>query len=498
MGPESDALHSLLGKIQETIIAAIPADGSILVLLDQSGRIIHESRRPESGGELQLAFSRLNAEIMKKGRPLFLPAREAGEPGGGGGGGDGNGSGPSLLCLPLSLTGGPAGAIGLVRENGRPPFSSRDLEMLLVFSGSISAVLQRHFTPEVWKEDSGRQPDTRIIGRSKAMIGIQSLIHKIKDHDAPVFIAGESGTGKELVARAVHEHGARQKGPFVAVNCGAIPDHLLESELFGHARGAFTGACRDKAGLIEEAHGGTFFLDEIGDLSPPLQAKLLRLIQEREIRRVGENRTRRVDVRFMSATNKDLEAEIKRGGFREDLFYRLRIVVIEIPPLRNRREDILPLLQHFVGKYSREMNRPRAFFTPRALELLHQYTWPGNVREVQNEIQRCLILAGGDSLIREDHLSAKINPERESSLAFSYNFFQAKAEFEKRFLNQALARFGYNRARTAGELGLSRQGLFKLMKKHSIETQKAKAGAVSDSGPGTVKTVNPADAAADS
>ncbi len=491
MSPETDELSSLLGKIQDTIGAVIRADGSILVLLDQSGRIIHEFRRPESGGNLQPTFTRLRDEIVKTGRPLFLPARAAGEPGSLNGGWNGNGTGPSLLCLPLSLTGGPAGAIGLGRESDRPPFSSRDLETLLIFSGSISAVLQRHFAPECQQEDWGRQPDNRIIGRSKAILDIQALIHKIKDHDAPVFIAGESGTGKELVARAVHEHGARRNGPFVAVNCGAIPDHLLESELFGHARGSFTGACRDKAGLIEEAHGGTFFLDEVGDLSLSLQAKLLRLLQEREIRRVGENRTRRVDVRFMSATNKDLEAEIRRGGFREDLFYRLRIVVIEIPPLRDRREDILLLLNHFAEKYSRDMKRPRVFFTPRALELLHQYRWPGNVREVQNEIQRCLILAGGGSLIREDDLSAKINPEKESSPDLSYNFFQAKAEFEKRFLSQALARFGYSRARTAGELGLSRQGLFKLMKKHGIGIGREKDGLVP-------KTETPAERAVDS
>ena len=474
MSPITDDLFSLLGKIQEIITDVVPADGSVLVLMDQSGRIIHESRCPETGGSLREAFSRITAEIIEKGRPLFLPTPAAGEERGGDGERGADELGPSLLCLPLHISNRPAGAVGLGREPGRPPFSGRDLEMLLVFAGSINAVIQRHFVPEGKNEDGGPQPGAWIIGRSKAILAIQSLVCKVKDHDAPIFIAGESGTGKELVARAIHGQGTRHRAPFVAVNCGAIPDHLLESELFGHARGAFTGAWRDKAGLIEEAHGGTFFLDEVGDLSLPLQSKLLRLLQEKEIRRVGENRTRRVDVRFMSATNKNLEAEIKQGGFREDLFYRLRIVVIDIPPLRERREDILPLLNHFVEKYCREMKRPCAFFTPRALELLHQYHWPGNVREIQNEIQRCLILAGQDLLIREDHLSAKINPQAESSRNFSYNFFLAKAEFERRFLNQALARFGYNQARTAGELGLSRQGLFKLMRKHNIEARKLK------------------------
>lgn len=256
----------------------------------------------------------------------------------------------------------------------------------------------------------------------------------------------------------------------MAVNCGAIPDQLLESEIFGYARGAFTGAWRDKAGLIEEAGGGTFFLDEIGDLSPPLQAKLLRLLQEKEIRRIGETRTRRVDVRFVSATNKNLEKEIEAGNFRVDLFYRLRILTIEVPPLRERKGDLLLLINHFVDKYCGEMNRERTHLSPRALELLLNYPWPGNIRELQNEIQRALILASGEELVKEEHLSSKINPQGETSVPAPYNFFEAKAEFEKRFLNQALRRFGSSKARTAAEIGMSRQGLFKLLKKHNIES----------------------------
>jgi transcriptional regulator with PAS, ATPase and Fis domain len=309
-----------------------------------------------------------------------------------------------------------------------------------------------------------------FIGKSAAISQIKALIEKVKDLQAPVLITGESGTGKELIARAVHFTGARRGGRFVALNCGAIPDHLLESELFGHARGAFTGALKDKAGLIEEAQDGTFFLDEIGDLSFPLQAKLLRALQEREIRRVGENRTRAVDVRFISATNKRLEAEIGSGRFREDLYYRIRIVTIEIPPLRERKDDLLLLLEHFAERYSRELKKERVYFTPRSLDLFLDYGWPGNVRELQNEVQRCLILCGDDRFVREEYLSPKINPRQEMSNGADYNFFEAKAEFVKRFLNQALVRANYNKARTAEEIGLSRQGLFKLIKKHKIES----------------------------
>jgi transcriptional regulator with PAS, ATPase and Fis domain len=343
-----------------------------------------------------------------------------------------------------------------------------DLELLSFLSQSPESIIKNglnHKNPDKNCEHTGRSDP--LIGQSRASSLIQALIEKVKDTDAPVFIYGESGTGKELIARSIHEKGARRGGPFIAVNCGAIPDHLLESELFGHARGAFTGALRDKAGLIEEASGGTFFLDEVGDLSLPLQAKLLRLLQEREIRRVGETRTRRIDVRFVSATNKNIEKEVELGNFRVDLYYRLRILTIEVPPLRERKGDLLLLIDYFLEKYCREMRRKRAFFSPRALEVLMDYSWPGNIRELQNEIQRCLILSGGDGLIKEDYLSTKVNPQKESSAIVSYNFFEAKAEFEKRFLNQALLRFDGNKARTAKEIGLSRQGLFKLLKKHN-------------------------------
>jgi len=316
-------------------------------------------------------------------------------------------------------------------------------------------------------------PDGPLIGKSTAFVRIQELIDRVKDLDAPVFISGESGTGKELIARAIHNRGDRRGGQFVAVNCGAIPEHLLESELFGYARGAFTGALRDKAGLIEEADAGIFFLDEIGDLSLQLQAKLLRLLQEKEIRRIGENRIRRVDVRFVSATNKDIEKEVLAGRFREDLFYRLRIVTIDIPPLRERQEDLTLLMDHFIEKYSREIRKDKVYFSPRVQEIFVHYPWPGNVRELQNEIQRCIILSGEERLVREEHLSPKLNPGRPLPASPLDNFFEAKADFIRRFLNQALSRYDFNKARTAEEIGLSRQGLFKLLKKHKIEASRS-------------------------
>ncbi len=306
------------------------------------------------------------------------------------------------------------------------------------------------------------------FGRSPAVRRVQTLIDRIKDADAPIFLSGESGTGKELVARTIHETGKRRHGPFVAVNCGAIPDHLLESELFGHARGSFTGAVRDKVGLIEEAHRGTFFMDEIGDLGSPLQAKLLRVLEERAIRRVGETRSRDVDARFISATNKNLDREVERGAFREDLYFRLKIIAIELPPLRDRREDILPLVEHFAAGYARAMGRSAPCFTPGALALFLAYPWPGNVRELQNEVQRSLILAGDGDVIDEADLSSRLNPRGSAGPAPALNFLAARAEFEKRFLREALFRCGHKRKQTAIEIGLTRQGLFKLMRKHGL------------------------------
>jgi transcriptional regulator with PAS, ATPase and Fis domain len=312
----------------------------------------------------------------------------------------------------------------------------------------------------------------RLIGNSESIKDVLGLISKVKATTIPVFIWGESGTGKELVARNIHQSGQRKNADFIAINCGAMPENLLESELFGYTKGAFTGAVRDKPGLTEAASGGTLFLDEIGDLSLPLQAKLLRLLQEGEIRRIGENRTRSIDARFISASNKNIEEEVLKGNFREDLYYRLKIVTIEISPLRERNKDIPLLIKHFIKKHSREISSDKIEVGSKALELLLNYSWPGNIRELENEIRRWLVLNSDSCLMKIEDLSSRINQRKLSYSKPDNRYFQAKAEFEKRFLNQALVKFGYNRTRTAEEIGLSRQGLFKLIKKHQIEMPK--------------------------
>jgi DNA-binding NtrC family response regulator len=460
VGISLEQIREHLSRLLDLAGREIRASRAFLVIYDgDSGRAFEQAwPAPERSFELRAAA--LIRRAVEEKRPLVTA---------GGAAAPSPAPGESLLCLPFLVRLRPVGAVCLGRDNGPAPFSSEDLERCHFLCGAILAVIREHLIERLTPagQPAAGEP---IIGRSPASEAIRAFIAKVKDTSAPVFIYGESGTGKELIARAIHDRGRRCRGPFVAVNCGAIPDHLLESELFGHARGAFTGALRDKAGLIEEACAGTFFLDEIGDLSLPLQAKLLRLLQEKEIRRIGETRTRPVDTRFISATNKDLEQEIERGSFRLDLSFRLRILTIEVPPLRERREDFLPIANHILDRYCRDLNRERVHISPEAMELMMNYSWPGNVRELQNEIQRCLVLAAGEDLIKKEHLSARINPKRETSSPVLYNYFAAKADFERRFLTQALDRFGRNKARTAAGVGLTRQGLFKLLKKHNLGT----------------------------
>jgi len=373
-------------------------------------------------------------------------------------------------CYPYWAQGRLYGFAYLERWNPDGLFTDTEKDILSSALPLVRLLAEETSPPEEVKVQSDNT-ELAFLGVSQPFRLIRELIDKVKAVSSPVLISGESGTGKELIARLIHHGGVRRRGEFVAVNCSAIPDNLLESELFGYARGAFTGALRDKPGLVEEASGGTFFLDEIGDLSLPLQAKILRLLQEKEIRRIGENRSRRVDVRFISATHRNLEQEVAAGRFRQDLYFRLRIITIEVPPLRRRPEDILVLLNHFLDKYSREMNRPRAFFSPAALELILKHDWPGNVRELQNEIQRALVLAGDGQVLGEELLSAEVRKSKDSPLPDRWDYSRAKAEFEKKFLGEALRHFNFHRARTAAAIGLTRQGLFRLIKKYGLDRE---------------------------
>jgi len=472
-----------LSRIAEVVFDHVAADMAVFRAFDARGDPAFEACRGVDGPPAPAAAVREAGEILvgralEIGRPVLVPDLRR-EPLFADLEIDGDGGRPrSVLAYPWIVRGRPAGIVLLARRGGVRPFDADNMEFLTLALAPLLFLLRKNGGPappaDPAPPSEGASPAAAaFLGQAPAVRRVRTMIEKVRDTDAPVFIAGESGTGKELAAKILHETGRRRTGPFVAVNCAAIPEALLESELFGHARGSFTGAFRDKTGLVEEASGGTFFLDEIGDLPLALQSKLLRVLEEKTVRRVGETRPRPVDVRFVSATNKDLEGEVEHGRFRQDLFYRLKIIAIDLPPLRDRPDDAHLLLNHFLDEFARSMRRPRPFVSPIALEMMLRYPWPGNVRELQNEVQRCLVMAGGGPLILEEHLSPKINPAGETHASASRRLAEAKADFERRFLREALARCRYHRTRTAAEVGLTRQGLFKLLKKHGIE---AKAG----------------------
>jgi len=320
------------------------------------------------------------------------------------------------------------------------------------------------------QEIEGRSQFKGMIGKSRAMEQVYALLGKVVDSDATVLLTGETGTGKEVLARCIHQEGARRNAPFIPVNCGAMAEHLLESELFGHRKGAFTGAVNDRPGLFEAADGGTLFLDEIGENSPALQVRLLRAIQEGEIRRVGEEQDRKVDVRVIAATHRDLAEEVQGGRFREDLYYRLSVFPIDLPPLRERREDIPDLALHFLQqKQPIQQNCPEGF-TTRTMDALCRYDWPGNIRELLNEVERAALLASGEERIEVSHLSEKITgPGPVDQVPRSGKMKDVLAQVEREMIARALERNGGNRTRAAAELGVSRWGLVQKIKTYEID-----------------------------
>jgi two-component system nitrogen regulation response regulator NtrX len=306
-----------------------------------------------------------------------------------------------------------------------------------------------------------------IVGRSPAIRKLLEEILRAGPSPARVLILGEHGTGKELVARALHDSGPRRDMPFVAVNCAAIPEELIESELFGHERGAFTGATQARRGRFEEAHGGTLFLDEVGDLSPRAQTKLLRVMQESELTRVGGSRTIRVDVRVLSATNRDLAERAKAGLFREDLYFRLAVVPITVPPLRERTEDVPLLVEHFAARIAKEVGGPPRKFTPEALQLLRHHPFPGNVRELRNLVERLWIMSPPGSIGAED-VTAVLPAEApavDESTPASSRLSDAVQEFERQQIESAIQAAGGNVTQAAARLGLERSHLYKKMRK---------------------------------
>ncbi len=309
---------------------------------------------------------------------------------------------------------------------------------------------------------------TRFIGDSRQIIEMLSLVDNIAPTDCSVLIQGESGTGKELIARLIHEKSRRSNNGFIAINCGAIPENLMESEFFGYERGAFTGAVARKIGIFEAFDGGTVLLDEIGDLPLHMQVKLLRVLESHEFQRLGSTKTQRTDVRIISASNKDLEKETDKGNFRKDLFYRLNVITISIPALEERKSDIELLANYFLNKFSSRFKKKIKSFSPRAMELLKNYPWPGNVRELENVIERSVILCTGETIDEKNLPGNLTHPAKKSPVLTNIDAAGRMEDVEREHIRLLLTEFHHHRAKTARALGISERTLYRKLKQYGL------------------------------
>jgi len=393
----------------------------------------------------------------------------------------------SMICVPLRTRKGFIGVLYALNKIGGD-FTERDRALFEILSETIAISLENarlygdlkdHLhTLEREKrlllsQVRARSGFDQIIGSSLPMRRMFELMDKVIDTSTTVLIQGETGTGKELIAKVIHYNGPYKDKPFVVENCGAMPENLLESEMFGHVKGAFTGAIADKKGLFEIANGGTVFLDEIGEMSLPMQVKLLRVLQEGQFRPVGSQKTRQVSFRLIASTNRDLAVETAKGNFREDLYYRINVFQITPPPLRQRKEDIMFLANHFLEKFARKNNKPSPRLAPEAINLMIDFDWPGNVRELENEMERAFAMAAGKATISSEFLSEKLKKPIYSHLAprtsgTSGTLKEVIRQMEKRMIAETLNSTLGNKVKAAKMLGLSRQGLLNKISAYNI------------------------------
>jgi transcriptional regulator with GAF, ATPase, and Fis domain len=374
----------------------------------------------------------------------------------------------SVMCVPLLSQGDVIGALYVGNDEVKHLFERAQLEMLTIFAGQASLILQNAILLSALRADkeklSAELKDKRfgeIIGACPSMQEVFRKLQKVAATDISVLITGETGTGKELIARELHRRSNRELGPFVTVNCGAIPENLMESEMFGHVKGAFTGAVASRPGKFQQADGGTLFLDEIGELTLQLQVKLLRAIQEHVVFRVGDNRPEKCDIRIVAATNRELEEMIRTGEFREDLYYRLNVVNLWLPPLRDRGDDLFIIARALLSKYADELGSAVRGFSPQALSAIKKYPWPGNIRQLENRIKKALVLCDKTLLGPED---LDLGPEAQQPIL---PLEKAKEDFQRRYVLEVLERNNGNRTQTARDLGVDPRTIFRYLEKES-------------------------------
>jgi transcriptional regulator with GAF, ATPase, and Fis domain len=376
----------------------------------------------------------------------------------------------SVICVPLLDRGRLLGLIYVGNDSIRDLFQDQTLRVLTVFSSQAALIVSNALLLNELRHDNKRLHDRleqyrfgEIVGTSPPMQSVFRKVEKIAPTDISVLITGETGTGKELIAREVHNRSPRAGKPFITINCGAIPENLLESELFGHVKGAFTGAVANKQGKFQAADGGTLFLDEIGEMPIELQVKLLRALQEKVVFRVGDTRPESCDIRILAATNRDLEKEIANGRFREDLYYRLNVVNVELPPLRARGDDVLVIARYLLSRYSREYDAKVKGFSPNAAVAVRKHNWPGNIRELENRIKKAIVLCESTVIGPDDlGLTGDVLPQ-------ILTLAEAKDKFQRDYINEVLALNNGNRTKTARDLGVDPRTVFRHLEKEGGE-----------------------------
>ncbi len=372
----------------------------------------------------------------------------------------------SVMCAPLLNRGEVIGALYVANDEIKSLFERKQLDLLTVFAGQASLLLTNAMLVNALRADKKKLEEEledkkfgEIIGSCASMQEVFRKLQKVAQTDISVLITGETGTGKELIAREIHRRSDRADGPFVTVNCGAIPENLMESEMFGHVKGAFTGAVASRGGKFQQADGGTLFLDEVGELTPQLQVKLLRALQERLVTRVGDSRSEKVDIRVLSATNRSLEDMITENTFREDLYYRLNVVNLWLPPLRDRGDDVFIIAKALLSKYAEELGSPVKGFSPAALGAMRKYPWPGNIRQLENRLKKALVLCDRNLLSPEDLDLGQDKMEPILPLE------RAKEDFQRRYVLMALERNAGNRTQTARDLGVDPRTIFRYLER---------------------------------